>query len=145
MAHKVKRTPTNAEREKLRKENEKWAERMKTKGMRGGEKSKPEREQKVNTKKMKRGLKALKEIKRYQSNTDMLIGRLPFQGVVKEIVQKIREELRLQSTAVLALQEAGETFLVGLLEQSNLCAIHAKRITIMPKDIQLARHIRGDI
>ena len=75
----------------------------------------------------------------------MLIGRLPFQRVVKDIVQKIREDLRLQSTVVLALQQAGETFLVGLMEQSNLCAIHAKRITIMPKDIQLARKIRGDV
>ena len=64
----------------------------------------------------------------------MLIRKLPFQGVVKEIVKKIREDLRLQSTVVLALQEEGETFLVVLLEQSNLCAIHAKRITIMPKD-----------
>ena len=76
----------------------------------------------------------------------MLIGRVPFQRVVKEIVQKIREDIRLQSTVVLALQEeAGETFLVGLLEQSNLCIIHAKRITIMLKDIQLARRIRGDV
>ena len=76
---------------------------------------------------------------------EMLIRKLPFQRVVKEIVQKIREDLRLQSTALLALQEAGETFLVDLLEQSNLCAIHAKRITIMPEDVQLVRHIRGDI
>ena len=75
----------------------------------------------------------------------MLIGRLLFQRVVKEIMQKMSEDLRLQSTAVLALQEAGETFFVGLMEQSNLCAIHAKRITIMPKDIQLARRIRGDV
>ena len=67
----------------------------------------------------------------------MLIGRLPFQGVMKKIVQKMREDLRVHSTAVLALQEAGETFLVGLMEQSNLCAIHTERITIMLKDIQL--------
>ena len=90
---------------------------------------------------MKRGLKALKEIKKYQSNTEMLIRRLPFQRVVKEIVQKVQEDLRLQSTAILALQEARESFLVSLLEQSNLCMIHAKRITIMPKDVQLARSL----
>ena len=57
-------------------------------------------------------------------------------------MQKVRDDLRLQSTAILALQEVEETFLVGLLEQSNLCALHAKTVTIMPKDIQLARHIR---
>ena len=75
----------------------------------------------------------------------MLIRRLPFQRFVKEIIQKVQEDLRLQSTAILALQEAGETFLVGLLEQSNLCTLHAKSVTIMPKDVQLARCIRGDV
>ena len=118
---------------------------MRMKRTKREEKSKQEKEQKDKTMKMKRGLKALKDIKKYQSNTEMLIRRLPFQKVVKEIVQKVREDLRWQSTAVLALQEAGETFLVGLLEQSNLCMIHAKRITIMPKDVQLVRCIRGDI
>ena len=94
---------------------------------------------------MRWGLKALEEIRKYQSGTEMLIRRLPFQRVVKEIIQKIWDDLRLQSTAILALQEAGEMFLVGLLEQSNLCALHAKRVTIMPKDVQLARCIRGDV
>ena len=94
---------------------------------------------------MKRGLKALKEIKKYQSGTELLLQRLQFQRVVKEIIQGIRSDLCLQSTAMMALQEAGETFLVGLLEQSNLCALHATCITIMPKDIQLARCIWGDI
>ena len=87
----------------------------------------------------------MKEIKKYQSGTEMLIRRLPFQRVVKEIVQKVQDDLRLQLTAILALQEVGEMFLVGLLEQSNLCALHAKRATIMPKDIQLVRCIRGDV
>ena len=85
----------------------------------------------------------MREIKKYQSGTEMLIRRLPFQRVVKEIIQKIREDLRLQSTAIMALQEVGEIYLVGLLEQSNLCTLHAKRVTIMLKDVQLARHIRG--
>ena len=84
--------------------------RMRTRKMREGEKSKPKKEHKDQTKKIKRGLNALKEIKQYQSNTEMLIGRLPFQRVVKEIIQKMREDLRLQSTAVLVLQEARETF-----------------------------------
>ena len=83
-------------------------------------------------------MQALKEIQKYQKGADLLIRRLPFQRLFREITQKRREGLRFQSAAVLALQEAGEAFLVGLLEQANLCAIHAKRVTIMPKDIQLA-------
>ncbi|KAJ6704741.1 hypothetical protein OIU79_009620 [Salix purpurea] len=55
-----------------------------------------------------------------------------------------RTDLRFQSSAVAALQEAAEAYLVGLFEDTNLCAIHAKRVTIMPKDIQLARRIRGE-
>ena len=94
---------------------------------------------------MRRALKALKEIKKYQSNTEMLIRRLPFQRVVKGMIQKVQEDLRLQSTAILAMQEAGETFLVGVVEQYNLCMLHVKRVTIMPKDVQLVRHITGDV
>ena len=94
---------------------------------------------------VRRGLKDLKEIRWYQSSTETLIRRLPFQRVVREIVEGIRADLHFQSTAIMALQEAGETFLVGLLEQVNLCATHAKHVTIMPKDIQLVRWIRGDI
>jgi histone H3 len=56
----------------------------------------------------------------------------------------VQTDLRFQSHAVLALQEAAEAYLVGLFEDTNLCAIHAKRVTIMPKDIQLARRIRGE-
>ena len=72
------------------------------------------------------GLKALQEIKKYQSTTDMLISKLPFQRVVREIAQTIREDLQFQSMAIMALQEGGEALLVGLLEQVNLCVIHAK-------------------
>ena len=145
MACKTKQMPTNAEREKLRKENEQQVKKMKVKKTRKEGKSKQEKEKEDKAKKTRRGLKALKEIKKYQINMEMLIRRLPFQRVVKEIVQKVQEDLRLQSAATLALQEAGEMFLVGLLEQSNLCALHVKRVTIMPKDIQLARHVRGDV
>jgi len=63
---------------------------------------------------------------------------------VKEIAQQIKEDVRFQSTAVLALQEASEYYLVGLFEDTNMCAIHGKRVTIMPKDMQLARRIRGE-
>ncbi|KAK4106575.1 histone H3-like protein [Parathielavia hyrcaniae] len=92
------------------------------------------------------GTLALKEIRRYQSNTDLLMSKLPFARLVREIALQYRpaaEELRWQSQAILALQEAAEAFLVHLFEDTNLCAIHAKRVTIMQKDIQLARRIRG--
>ena len=63
---------------------------------------------------------------------------------MREIAQDFKTDLRFQSSAVMALQEASEAYLVGLFEDTNLCAIHAKRVTIMPKDIQLARRIRGE-
>ena len=90
------------------------------------------------------GTVALREIRKYQKSTDLLIRKLPFQRLVREIAQDFKTDLRFQSSAVLALQEAAEAYLVGLFEDTNLCAIHAKRVTIMPKDIQLARRIRGE-
>jgi len=90
------------------------------------------------------GTVALREIRRYQKTTELLIRKLPFQRLVREIAQDFKTDLRFQSTAILALQEASEAYLVGLFEDTNLCAIHAKRVTIMPKDIQLARRIRGE-
>merc|ERR1712010_249147 len=90
------------------------------------------------------GTVALREIRRYQKSTELLIRKLPFQRLVREIAQDFKSDLRFQSSAVLALQEASEACLVGLFEDTNLCAIHAKRVTIMPKDIQLARRIRGE-
>ena len=94
------------------------------------------------------GTVALKEIRRYQKSTELLIQKLPFQRLVHEIANDIdvcpahlHGKIRFQSTAVMALQEASEAYLVGLFEDTNLCAIHAKRVTIMPKDIQLARRI----
>mgnify|MGYP006101209417 CR=1 FL=1 len=91
----------------------------------------------------KPGTVALREIRRYQKSTEMLIKRLPFQRLVREIAQDVRTDLRFQATALMALQEAAEAHLVGLFESTNLCAIHASRQTIMPKDMQLARRIRG--
>ena len=90
------------------------------------------------------GTVALREIRKYQKSTDLLIRKAPFQRLVREVAQDFKSDLRFQSTAVLALQEAAEAYLVGLFEDTNLCAIHAKRVTIMPKDIQLARRIRGE-
>ncbi|KAG7266854.1 hypothetical protein CRUP_027314 [Coryphaenoides rupestris] len=79
-----------------------------------------------------------------RKSTELLIRKLPFQRLVREIAQDFKTDLRFQSSAVMALQEASEAYLVGLFEDTNLCAIHAKRVTIMPKDIQLARRIRGE-
>ena len=84
------------------------------------------------------GTVALREIRKFQKSTDLLIRKLPFQRLVREIATEYKSDLRFQSQAVLALQEAAEAYLVGLFEDTNLCAIHAKRVTIMPKDIQLA-------
>ncbi|CEL95735.1 unnamed protein product [Vitrella brassicaformis CCMP3155] len=90
------------------------------------------------------GTVALREIRKHQKSTELLLRKLPFQRLVKELAQDFKTDLRFQSQAVLALQEASEAHMVGLLEDSNLCAIHAKRVTVMPKDIQLAKRIRGE-
>jgi histone H3 len=90
------------------------------------------------------GTVALREIRKYQRSTELLIRMLPFQRLVREIAQGFKCDLRFQSSAILALQESAEAYLVGLFEDTNLCAMHAKRVTIMPKDIQLARRIRGE-
>ncbi|VDP96464.1 unnamed protein product [Echinostoma caproni] len=90
------------------------------------------------------GTVALRGIRRYQKSTELLIRKLPFQHLTREIAQDFKTDLHFQSSAVSALQEASEAYLVGLFEDINLCAIHAKCVTIMPKDIQLARRIRGE-
>ncbi|CAI4044849.1 hypothetical protein SKDZ_11G1580 [Saccharomyces kudriavzevii ZP591] len=113
--------------------------------------------QKRRQKQMKQGLKrvekkyspselALYEIRKYQRSTDLLISKIPFARLVKEVTDEFTtkdQDLRWQSMAIMALQEASEAYLVGLLEHTNLLALHAKRITIMKKDMQLARRIRG--
>ena len=97
------------------------------------------------------GTVALKQIRQYQKSMELLIRKLPFQRLVREIAgdsqiitSPLCGKVRFQSAAIMALQEAAEAYLVGLFEDTNLCAIHAKRVTIMPKDIQLARRIRGE-
>ena len=97
---------------------------------------------------------ALRGIRRYQQSTKSLIRRTPFNKLIKEISQEYRSssegsrtpsvQVRFQSTALAALQEAAENLLVGLFEDVNLLAVHAKRITVMPHDIRLALRIRGD-
>ena len=92
------------------------------------------------------GTVALREIRRYQRSTDLLIRKLPFARLAREITNNVAPEpFRWTAEGLLALQEATEDFLVHLLEDCNLCAIHAKRVTIMPKDMQLARRIRGPV
>jgi len=90
------------------------------------------------------GTVALREIRHYQKTTEMLIRKLPFQRLVREIAQNFKVNVRFQSTALQALQEAAELYLIGLFEDTQACAVHAKRVTIMQKDMLLARRLRGD-
>ena len=90
------------------------------------------------------GTVALHDIRHFQRSTALLIRKLPFQRLVREIAQDFKTDLRFQSVAILCLEEAAEAYLVSLFEDTNLCAIHAQRVTIMPKNIQLARRIRGE-
>lgn len=90
------------------------------------------------------GTVALREIRRYQKSTELLLRRAPFHRIVRELAQDYKTDARFQGAALLALQEATEAYLVALLEDSNLSAIHAKRVTVMPKDLKLSRRIRGE-
>lgn len=100
----------------------------------------------VRKKYTKPGVAAIREIKKYQKSTDLLLRKLPFQRLVREVMSadERASEYRFQSQALFALQEAAEAYIVGLFEDTNLCAIHAKRVTIMKKDMQLAVRIRGE-
>ena len=91
------------------------------------------------------GVAALSEIRKYQKSTELLIKKRPFQRLVREIAQDFKTDLRFQGSAVLALQEAAEAYLVMLFEYTNLAAIHGKRVTIMPRDMQLVRQLMGEI
>ena len=116
---------------------------MKSKGIKktapaeGGMKDKAKR-------RYKPGTVALREIKRYQQSMSMMLPRASFQRLVRSITGAIDPDLRFQSQSLLALQEAAEAYIVSLFEDTNLCAIHAKRNTIQKKDMELARRIRGD-
>ncbi|XP_029591376.1 histone H3-like centromeric protein A [Salmo trutta] len=90
------------------------------------------------------GTRALMEIRKYQKSTDLLLRKGPFARLVREVCQTYsRDFMRWQVYALLALQEAAEAFLVLLFSDAYLCTIHAKRVTLFPRDIQLARRIRG--
>ena len=94
--------------------------------------------------KLRPGARALKEIRRYQRDGELLIRRLPFQRVVRDVLQDLGKlDLRMQLTAVLAMQEAAEALLVECFQDTNLAAIHTKRVTITPRDMELAARIRG--
>ncbi|KAJ1457048.1 histone-fold-containing protein [Pelagophyceae sp. CCMP2097] len=113
--------------------------RSKTPSTKSAVKVKPRR-----TQRLKPGERALKEIRQYQRSTDLLLRKLPFARLVREVQMGfVNKEYRWQAAALVALQEAAEAHLVHLFEDANLCAIHAKRVTIMVKDMQLARRIRG--
>lgn len=94
------------------------------------------------------GIQALREIRKYQKSTELLLRKAPFQRLIRAVCADIREKLggekqyRIQGLCVQALQEASEAYLVALLEESNMCTIHGKRITLMPKDITFALRIR---
>jgi histone H3 len=90
------------------------------------------------------GTVALREIRKYQKSTDLLLPRAPFRRLVREIAQELRNDVRFEATALEALQELTEMYIVELFEDTNLSAIHAKRITIMPKDVQISRRIRRE-
>ena len=118
----------------------------KGKKVQGGVKTQPASQQgKPKVHQYRPGTVALRKIRWYQKLTELLIRKLPFQRLVREIAQDLgKMNMRFQSGAIMALQEASEAYLVSLLEDSNLCTIHAKRVTIMPKDIQLACRNRGE-
>ena len=97
------------------------------------------------TRKYQPGTVALREIQWFQKSTELFIRKLPFSQLVHEIAQEVgKTDMHFQGSTIICLQEAAEAFLVGLMEDANLCTIHAKRVTIMPKDIQLALHIPGE-
>lgn len=92
------------------------------------------------------GTVALREIRRYQKSTQLLIPRAPFLRLIRSTIRDVKtgsSDMRVQVGAIGALQESAEAYLTGLFEDTNLCAIHAKRVTIMPRDIHLAQRLRG--
>lgn len=90
------------------------------------------------------GTVALREIRRYQKGTELLLRKAPFQRLVREVAAAHKDGLRFQASAVAAIQEATESYVVSLLSDTNLCALHSRRVTIMPRDVHLARRLRGE-
>jgi histone H3 len=90
------------------------------------------------------GTVALRQVKKLQQTTGTLIARAPFSRLVREIAESHKAGLRFQSSAVAAIQEATESFVIGLLGDANLTALHANRVTALPRDLQLVRRLRGE-
>ena len=90
------------------------------------------------------GTVALREIRKFQRGTELLIQKAPFQRLVRELAAAQKDGLRFQSSAVQAIQEATESYVISLLADTNLCAAHSRRVTIQPKDVQLALRLRGE-
>lgn len=90
------------------------------------------------------GTVALREVKRAQRGTELLVQKAPFSRLVREIAESHKAGLRFQASAVAAIQEATESFVISLLSDSNLVALHANRVTAMPRDLQLVRRLRGE-
>lgn len=93
---------------------------------------------------MRPGQHVMRDIRRYQRTTELLLRKYPFQRIVRQIALDVKPDVKFQSSALMALQESAEAYLVNLFEDTNLCAVHANRVTIMEKDIALARRIRGE-
>jgi histone H3 len=130
-----RRRSTNSQRKKPR---------VRSKTMGGKGRGAPADGQAKRPHRFRPGTVALREIRRYQKTTDLLIRKLPFRRLVREIAQEFKAELRMQDSALLALQEAAEEYLISMLDDANLCAIHGKRTTIMAKDMQLAKRLRTE-
>ncbi len=94
------------------------------------------------------GTVALREIRKYQKSTELLIRKLPFQRLVREIVQDCdmpgTDQIRFQASAIAALQEGTEAWVISNISDSNLACFHAKRVTLMPKDSELTARIRRE-
>ncbi|CBZ25736.1 putative histone H3 variant [Leishmania mexicana MHOM/GT/2001/U1103] len=108
------------------------------KAMRGGPSGKKYRHR------WRPGTVALREVRKYQRSTEMLIARTPFRRLVKEIMSTFKDTMHMRHSAMEAIQEATESYVVSVLGDANLCTIHAKRVTLYPKDLQLALRLRGE-
>ena len=127
--------------------NMKGIQKPQSKGKAAGGVKKPTQSQEGDVKKRRArpGQAALREIKMYQRSTNNLLPRAAVQRIIREISKKLMPEVRYTNGAVRAVQECVESYMVGLFEDTGLCAIHAKRVTIMTRDMKLARRIRGEI
>jgi histone H3 len=90
------------------------------------------------------GTVALRQVKKFQKSTNLLLRKAPFSRLVREVAAQYKDGLKFASSALLAVQEATESYIVSVLSDTNLVAIHAKRVTIMPRDLALARRLRGE-